>query len=615
MNSTNASGKVKSSPKTSSNLGEETLFGKAYDYRVLKRFSPYLLQQKLLIFSAIIAMLIFTGTQLALPWIIKTGIDDYITKGNYHGLNWIVGIFIANSFISWSSLYAQEVIISKAGLTILYHLRGNLFSHLQKLSLSFHSKTQVGRIMSRVQGDVFQLQEFIGVAVVTLADLLTLGGIVAILMIMNLKLGLIAMSVLPLLAIIMMIWQPFAIRSFIAVRSSISKVNSGLNENITGVRVVQGMNREERNMENFKSINKESLDSTNSAGKLAFLPVPPVEMLTSISIALVLFFGAGMASNGSLELGALIAYVMYIQRFFEPIRSLTLHYSQLQRTMASGMRIFELLDVQPELLDIRGARQLPRLKGEVEFKNANFSYVPGIEILKDINLHINPGETVAIVGPTGAGKTTLVSLISRFYELSRSRGSLTIDGNDIRDYTRASLVSQISTVLQEPFLFSGTVKDNIRYKHTEVEDRLIVEAAKGVGAHDFIMDLENGYDTILQERSVNLSMGQRQLLCFARAIIGNPRILILDEATANVDSYTETFIQKALNTLFKDRTSIVIAHRLSTIRGADQIVVLDQGTISEKGTHDQLIDQNGLYAHLYRMNFAELETVPNLKTT
>ncbi len=605
MNSENASGKVKSSPKTSSNLIEEKLFGKAYNYRVLKRFLPYLLQQKLLISSALIAMLIFTGTQLALPWIIKTGIDDYITKGNYNGLKWIVGIFIANSFISWASLYAQEVIISKAGLAILYHLRSNLFSHLQKLSLSFHTKTDVGRIMSRVQGDVFQLQEFISVAVVTFADILSLGGIVVMLMIMNVKLGLISMSVLPLLVITMMIWQPFAIRSFLSVRSSISKVNSGLNENITGIRVVQGMNREERNMKNFKSINKESLDATNSAGKLAFLPGPQVDMLTSISIALVLFFGAGMASNSSLELGALIAYVMYIQRFFEPIRSLTLHYSQLQRTMASGMRIFELLDVQPEVQDIRGAPQLPRLKGEVEFKNASFSYVPGIEILKDINLHINPSETVAIVGPTGAGKTTLVSLISRFYELSRSRGSLTIDGNDIRDHTRASLVSQISTVLQEPFLFSGMVKDNIRYNNTEVEDSAIVEAAKVVGAHDFIMDLEKGYDTILQERSVNLSMGQRQLLSFARAIVGNPRILILDEATASVDSYTETLIQKALKTLLKDRTSIVIAHRLSTIRGADQIVVLDQGTISEKGTHDQLMDQNRLYAYLYRMNFAD----------
>ena len=314
-----------------------------------------------------------------------------------------------------------------------------------------------------------------------------------------------------------------------------------------------------------------------------------------------------MVTSEALEVGTMVAFVMYIQRFFIPVQMLTMQYTQLQRSMASGIRIFQLLDTEPDLIDLQEARDLPRLKGQVDFQNVSYSYEPGQDVLKNVNLHVEPGETVAIVGPTGAGKTTLVSLMSRFYDVERGRGAILVDGQDIRDVTRRSLAGQMSMVLQEPSLFSTTVRENIKYKHEDATDDQMIAAAKAVGAHDFIMRLEDGYDTPLQERGVNLSVGQRQLVSFARAIVADPRILILDEATANIDSYTEMLIQRALDTLLQGRTAIVIAHRMSTIRGADKIVVLDMGEVVEVGTHDQLMDRDGLYSHLYQMNYAAMK--------
>ena len=332
-----------------------------------------------------------------------------------------------------------------------------------------------------------------------------------------------------------------------------------------------------------------------------------MDILTGVAIGLAVLFGAGMVTGGDLQLGVLIAFVLYIQRFFDPIRNLTMMYTQLQRSMASGTRIFELLDTRPDLGDGPEAKTMPRLRGEIELREVTYSYVPGETVLNKVSLHVEPGQTVAIVGPTGAGKTTLVSLISRFYDVAEGQGAVLVDGHDVRDVTRDSLVSQMSMVLQEPFLFSDTVRENIKYNHTEATDERMIAAAKAVGAHDFIERLENGYDTVLDERGVNLSVGQRQLISFARAIVADPKVLILDEATANIDSYTELLIQRALAELLKDRTAIVIAHRLSTIRGADKIVALDRGEVVEVGGHRDLMARDGLYAHLYRMNYAAIE--------
>jgi ATP-binding cassette subfamily B protein len=590
----------------SSTLDDE-VYGGVYDRSVVVRMARYILPHKALVATSILAMLVFSATQVAVPWIIKIAIDDYIMAGDFTGLTWVVAVFIGNAIFNWGALYAMEISLIRVGQRILYQLRGEMFSHLQKLSLTFFDKTNVGRIMSRVQGDVYQLQEFLSVVVVTLGDFLVLIWIVAALLLMNVKLGLISMAVLPLLVLVMMVWQPHARRSFLRVRRAISIVNGALNENITGVRVVQSMNRQEHNLEAFDVKNHENYKASLVASRLSASLLPPVDMLTALAIGLAIFFGAGMVSDNTLEVGALIAFVLYIQRFFDPIRGLTMQYTQLQRAMASGVRIFELLETEPDLVDSPGAKELPRLRGEVELKGVSYGYIPGLDVLKNVSFHIEPGETVAIVGPTGAGKTTLVSLLSRFYDVPRHRGAILVDGHDIRDETRKSLVTQMSMVLQEPFLFTGTVTENIKYSHTEATDTQMIEAARAVGAHDFIMGLENGYDTYLHERGVNLSMGQRQLVSFARAIVADPRILILDEATANIDSYTELLIQRALKKLLKGRTAIVIAHRLSTIRGADKIVVLDQGEVVEVGTHQQLMDRGGLYEHLYQMNFAALK--------
>ena len=590
-----------------SSATEEEAYGGVYDRGIVVRMAPYILPHKALVATSILAMFVFSTTQVAVPWIIKIAIDDYIMVGDFTGLTWLVALFIGNAILNWGAHYAMEISLIRVGQRILYQLRGEMFSHLQKLSLTFFDKTKVGQIMSRVQGDVYQLQEFLGVVVITLGDFLVLIWIVVALLLLNVKLGLISMAVLPLLVLFVMVWQPYARKSFLRVRRAISIVNGALNENITGVRVVQSMNRQEHNLEAFDAQNHENYKANLVATRLSASLLPPVDILTALAIGLAIFFGAQMVSDNTLEVGALIAFVLYIQRFFDPIRSLTMQYTQLQRAMASGVRIFELLETKPDLADSPEAKELPRLRGEVELKNVSYGYLPSLDVLKNVSLHVEPGETVAIVGPTGAGKTTLVSLLSRFYDVQRHRGAILVDGHDIRDESRKSLVTQMSMVLQEPFLFTGSVAENIKYSHTEATDAHMTEAAKAVGAHDFIMGLENGYDTFLHERGVNLSMGQRQLLSFARAIVADPRILILDEATANIDSYTELLIQRALKQLLRGRTAIVIAHRLSTIRGADKIVVLDQGEVVEVGTHQQLMDRGGLYQHLYQMNFAALK--------
>tara|TARA_Y100000758_G_scaffold89488_1_gene61075 strand:+ start:41 stop:1255 length:1215 start_codon:yes stop_codon:yes gene_type:complete len=379
-------------------------------------------------------------------------------------------------------------------------------------------------------------------------------------------------------------------------------VNGEYNQNITGVRVVQSLNRQDENLKHFNELNREHLNANLQASRFSGGLQPTVELLIGIGLGFgVVLFGGVLAQRGDLDWGVLVAFALWIQRFFEPVRHLTMQYSQFQRAMAAGVRLFELIDLEPEINDDPKAIKMPTVEGNIQFKNASFHYVEGVEVLQNIDLEIKAGENVALVGSTGAGKSTFVTLIHRFADVTE--GSILIDGYDLKEVERQSLVNQMSMVLQEPFLFSGTVKENIRYNHDSATDEDVYNAAKAVGADEFIRALDNGYDSVLAERGVNLSVGQRQLLSFARAVVGDPRILILDEATASIDTHTEVLIQNALQKILKGRTSIVIAHRLSTIRNADKIVVLDHGKVAEVGNHEQLLNKRGVYSRLYAINY------------
>ncbi len=582
--------------------GDEEVFGSVYDQRVVSRMLGYVKPYRRELAIAIAAMLAFTASLTAVPWVIKIAIDDFIAQGDLGGLWWMVAVFVGLASINWGANYLQQTAMERVGQGLVYALRRDMFVHLQRQSVSFFNRTEAGRLISRVIGDVGQMQELTSIVVMTLGDLVSLVFIIGAVLALDVRLGLISMATLPVLALVVAFWQPFAKREFLRVRHAISVVNADLNENLAGVRVVQAMNRQAVNLDRFERKNRLHLDANRVASRWSAGLLPSVDALTGVAIGLVVFFGSRMVSGGAIEVGALIAYVLYIQRFFDPVRSLTMQYTQLQRSMTSGTRIFDLLDAPPEVVDAPGAPDLAVVRGRVEFRRVSFSYDTGTDVLDQVSFIVEPGEAVAIVGPSGAGKTTLVSLLARFADVERGRGAIEVDGRDLREVTRLSLVSQLSMALQEPFLFSGTVRENIKFSRSDIPDERMIESAKAVGAHEFISALPDGYDTRIAELGMNLSLGQRQLISFARALVADPRILVLDEATASVDSETEVQIQRALSVLLKDRTAILIAHRLSTIRHARRILVLDKGRVVEEGDHDHLMEANGLYARLYRLN-------------
>jgi ATP-binding cassette, subfamily B, multidrug efflux pump len=587
---------------TAGSLSDDAVVGKVYDNRVVRRLLTYIAPYRKDALISLVAVLIYTAANVGIPLVIMFGINWGINSGDVWRLH-VVGLaFFGVTLVHFGANYLQLVSIAKVGQGILYSLRTQLFDHLQSLSPAFFHRTAVGRIMSRSQSDVLQMQETFELLVTTLADLLSLAGIIVAMLITDWQLALVSLSIIPPLVFVLGYWQRFARHSFMRIRRAIAMVNGEYNQNITGVRVVQSLNRQDENLKHFDALNRELLDANLEASRFSGSLQPIVELLTGIGMGVgVILVGGVLLQRGQVEWGVLVAFALWVQRFFEPIRQLTMQYSQMQRAMAAGVRIFELLDVRPEIEDAPDAPEMPTIRGEIRFEHVSFHYVPGVDVLKDINLHIKPGETIALVGATGAGKSTLATLLHRFADVTHGR--ITIDGFNIREVRRQSLVRQMSMVLQEPYLFSGTVKENIRYAHTAASDEDVRAAAKAVGAHDFIVALAQGYDTPLAERGVNLSVGQRQLLSFARAIVGNPRILILDEATASIDTHTEVLIQRALQHILTGRTSIVIAHRLSTIRHADTIVVLEHGRVVEMGKHATLLARNGVYARLYAVNY------------
>ena len=587
---------------TNDNLTDEDVVGRVYDNRVVTRFMTYIKPYHKFALIALASLLTYAAVNAAIPLLIKYGIDWAIAEGSVNRVHVIGAAFMVITVIHFLSNRLQFIFISLTGQHILYDLRSGMFSHLQNQSNAFYHRTPIGRIMSRMQSDVLQLQETFELLALALAELVTVGAIIILMLVIDWQLALVCMLVVPILTVIMMYWQRFARHSFMRIRRAIAMVNGEYNQNITGVRVVQSLNRQDENLAHFRTLNQEYLDANLEAARYSGMLQPLVELLIGLGIGIgVVLFGGFLLQRDALEVGTLAAFALWIQRFFEPIRQLTMQYSQLQRAMAAGVRIFEVLDLDPDIMDKPDAAQLPEVKGEIRYNDVTFHYVEGTDVLKNVNLHIKAGENVALVGSTGAGKSTLVNLLHRSADVTG--GSITVDGYDLRDVTRTSLVHQMSMVLQEPYLFSGTVSENIRYQNEGATEEEMIAASKAVGAHDFIMEMDGGYDSELAERGVNLSIGQRQLISFARAIVGNPRILVLDEATANIDTHTELLIQQALNRILKDRTSIVIAHRLSTIRNADKIVVLDRGRVAEVGSHDELLEAGGVYAQLYAINY------------
>ena len=590
---------------------EEEVFGKAYDPRIIRRIWAFVHPYRRQIYLSIAAVLVFTLTQLAIPLIIRFAIDNGMASGaDGSVLALCAGAFLAVILVNFGASYLQEVVVGRVAENVLFDMRRAMMQRLQQVALGWMDKTEVGRLMSRLQGDVNSMQEFLETSVMSVGDIVLLFGIVAVLLYLDAGLGLLTLATMPTLLVIRFFWLPPAKRSFMAAHETNSIANGALAEGINGVRTVQSLNRQRVNFDLYEEKAYKNLTTHLTAARFAQVTVPIVDTLTGISMATVIVVGGQMVLARSVDVGVMVAFLFYIQRFFDPIRSLTMQYSVLQRAMASGQRIAEVLDVPVDIKDKPDARPLPRdMDGSVEFRHVTFGYRPGQPVLKDISFKVEPGETVALVGPTGSGKTSSMALIHRFYDVWE--GQVLVGGEDVRDVTQASLGEGIAMVLQEPFLFTGTVLDNIRYNKTGATLDEVQRAAQAVGAHEFIMQLPEGYDTQLEQRGGNLSLGQRQLLSFARALVADARILVLDEATASIDSYTELKIQKALAVLLKGRTGLVIAHRLATIRNADRILVLQNGVLIESGNHDELMQLGGLYAKLYNRNYASFDDIPD----
>ncbi|MBY3326242.1 ABC transporter ATP-binding protein [Rhizobium laguerreae] len=589
---------------------EEEMFGKAFDGNIVTRIWVFVHPYRRQVLWSVVAVLTFTMMQLTIPLIIRYAIDHGMSPGgNHSALIWSIVAFTIAISINYAASYAQEMLVGGVAEDVLFDIRKAMFSHLQRVSLSFMDKTEVGRLMSRLQGDVNSMQEFLETSVLSVGDIVLLFGIVFVMLYLDFKLGLLTLSVLPVLFIVRLFWLPLARKSFMAAHETNSIAAGALAEAIHGVRAVQSMDRQGVNFTLYDDKAHANLQTHLTAARYAQVMVPIVDSLTGVAMALVIVVGGARVLNQALDVGVLVAFLFYIQRFFDPIRSLTLQYSVMQRAMASGQRLTEVLDVPVEIKDAPGAKALSRdMDGSVEFKDVVFGYNPKHPVLKHVSFKVNPGETVALVGPTGSGKSSCMSLIHRFYDVQQ--GQVLVGGDDVRDLTQDSLGAQIAMVLQEPFLFTGTVFENIRYHKLEATREQVIEAAKAVGAHDFVMRLPDGYDSVLGERGGNLSLGQRQLLSFARALVADAKILVLDEATANIDSYTEMLIQKALVKLLENRTGLVIAHRLATIREADRIIVLQNGEIIENGDHRQLMKNGKLYSKLYNLNYSSFDDIP-----
>ncbi len=581
---------------------DDNALGKAYDPRLMRRLLEFMRPYKRQLIGAILLMSVSSLLSVAGPWIVGVAIDDGIRSGSFSTLRFWTALFVGAALGEWATNRARIRILAFVGTKVVADVRTALFRHLHTLSLTFYNKYSVGRLMSRLISDVDVLQDFVTWSITGLARAtFTLLGIMIAMLLLNWKLALVTFAVLPLMLVITNYWRKRVRYAYRSTRERIALINGYLNESISGIRVTKSFTREEANFAHFDDLNRSYFNANTGAARLAALFFPAVDFIGSLATALVIGVGGWLMFSDSLTAGVLAAFILYVNRFFEPILELAQRYNTFQATMASSERIFALLDTPPDLVDAPDAYDLPPIKGQVTFANVAFGYNAEEMVLRGIDLEAQPGETIALVGETGAGKSTIIRLLGRFFDLTD--GAITIDGHDIRAVTQASLRRQLGIVLQDTFLFGGSVADNIRYGRLDASQAEIEAAATAVGAHEFITRLHDGYNTDVGENGVNLSVGQRQILSFARALLADPRLLILDEATSSVDTTTERQIQLALETLMRGRTSFVIAHRLSTITSATKIVVLDRGRVVEIGSHEELLAQRGRYYNLYSMQW------------
>ncbi len=607
------------------NMFEEQDYTKKIDLSLWKKLLRFAKPHRKQVTMLISVMVLMAVTDALFPLLSRYAVDNFIVEKSTKGLTIFAVFYVALGILQ--AIYSWFFIKAACDLETLIctDIRQSAFKRLQELSLSYYDRTPVGWLMARLTSDVQRIGEIIAWGMVNIVwSGAVMLGIVIVMLIMNWKLALATLSVVPLLAVLSVYFQKRILKAYRKVRKTNSKITGAFNEGIMGAKTTKTLAREDMNLEEFEVLTDKMYVDTNKAVLLQSIYMPLVLILSSVGIGMALWYGGGGVSLGALSYGTLIAFINYAIWFFEPVRELARIFAELQHAQASGERVLTLIETEPEVKDSAEVINLygdvfeqdrenwPEIKGRVEFENVSFVYSNGEKVLENFNLKVEPGETVALVGETGAGKTTIVNLVCRFYE--PTSGQILIDGTDYRERSQSWLQSRLGYVLQTPHLFSGTVMDNIRYAEPEASDDEVIAAAKAVSAHEFILRLENGYGSEVGEGGNRLSTGQKQLISFARAVLADPAIFVLDEATSSVDTETEQAIQKAISRILKSRTSFVIAHRLSTVRNANRILVLHDGEVVEEGTHDRLMANKGMYYELYANQYMEQETLGILRT-